>query len=58
MDGYIYVKSIPEGNQKRVLEIKCPYSICNDVITHRKVDLVININVFIIFIPCFYESIN
>lgn len=36
-DGWVYDESMPEGNQKGVLEIKCPYSICNDVITHREV---------------------
>lgn len=36
-DGWVYDESISEGNQKGVLEIKCPYSICNDVITHKEV---------------------
>ncbi|XP_061168089.1 uncharacterized protein LOC133176992 [Saccostrea echinata] len=36
-DGWIYDKSMPVGNQKGVLEIKCPYSISNEVITDREV---------------------
>nr|XP_034333490.1 uncharacterized protein LOC117680630 [Crassostrea gigas] len=36
-DGWVYDESMPEGNQKGVLEIKCPYSISNNVITHREV---------------------
>lgn len=40
-DGWVYDESMPEGNQKGDLEIKCPYSISNDVITYREVhDLV------------------
>lgn len=59
-DGWVYDESMPEGNQKVVLEIKCPYSISNDVITHREVHFFIpvNVNVFIIIFFCFYESIN
>lgn len=59
-DGWVYDESMPEGNQKGVLEIKCPYSISNDVITHREVHffITVNVNVFIINFFCFYESIN
>lgn len=59
-DGWVYDESMPEGNQKGVLEIKCPYSISNDVITHREVHffITVNVNVFIIIFFRFYESIN
>ena len=39
-DGWVYDESMPEGNSKGVLEIKCPYSINNEVITSREVNAI------------------
>lgn len=36
-DGKIHDKSMPEGCQEGVLEIKCPYSINGEVITSKEV---------------------
>lgn len=36
-DGKIHDKSIPEGCQEGVLEIKCPFSINGEVITSKEV---------------------
>lgn len=57
-DGWVYDESVPEGNQKGVLEIKCPYSISNDVITHREVHffITVNVNVFIIIFFVFMSQ--
>lgn len=57
-DGWVYDESMPEGNQKGVLEIKCPYSISNDVITHREVHffITVNVNVFIIIFFVFMSQ--
>uniref|UniRef100_A0A8W8KYC9 YqaJ viral recombinase domain-containing protein n=1 Tax=Magallana gigas TaxID=29159 RepID=A0A8W8KYC9_MAGGI len=52
-DGWVYDESVPEGNQKGVLEIKCPYSISNDVITHREVHKLVGKKGF-----CLEESEN
>lgn len=52
-DGWVYDESMPEGNQKGVLEIKCPYSISNDVITHREVHFFITVNVKVFIIIFF-----
>lgn len=57
-DEWVYDESMPEGNQKGVLEIKCPYSISNDVITHREVHffITVNVNVFIIIFFVFMSQ--
>lgn len=57
-DGWVYDESMPEGNQKGVLEIKCLYSISNDVITHREVHffITVNVNVFIIIFFVFMSQ--
>ena len=36
-DGWVNDKSMSMGNQKGVLEIKCPYSISNEVIVEKEV---------------------
>ncbi|XP_062610176.1 uncharacterized protein LOC134271957 [Saccostrea cucullata] len=36
-DGWVYDESMPEGNERGVLEIKCPYSINSEVITDKEV---------------------
>lgn len=36
-DGWVHDKSMPEGNQTGVLEIKCPYSISGKIITDKEV---------------------
>uniref|UniRef100_A0A8W8P3G7 YqaJ viral recombinase domain-containing protein n=1 Tax=Magallana gigas TaxID=29159 RepID=A0A8W8P3G7_MAGGI len=35
-DGRVHDKSMPEGNQTGVLEIKCPYSISGKIITDKE----------------------
>lgn len=44
-DGWVNDKSMSMGNQRGVLEIKCPYSISNEVIVEKEV-IFHGINVF------------